>query len=105
MRLYGELDAGERSDAVEVAVGRVLLGIIEGAVTLPTDGLRAAFREAAADMLRLETPWFLPTRLMDNDELAAWVRSEALIHAMNTIYLDHDEVAVRLPARAREETS
>lgn len=98
MRTYSELNETERATAVERAMGRLLAAICEGALRfndeLNGEDLQSRIDAGLARAEELRTPWFASEYVLDaaRDELEAMARSDA----EDCLYLDPDEMAVRL---------
>lgn len=94
MRTWDQLNEKEQSQAISVARSDV----IQRAINFPPDylcgdseELTERYESAVQEMERLQTPWFLAERLLEDEKLAASIDAMVADYAERAYYPDGDE--------------
>ena len=96
MRIWHNLSPEEKERAITIGVGYELQYISESIPDYLPEEIRENVQKAWAEMECNRTPWFITERLMEDEDIAAYVRKEAEDVAVRSYYLEDDEIAVRL---------
>lgn len=95
---FEQLDEVAQGEAVDLFYGRLVEAVAEGAVRfsdeLNGDDLQARIDEAARDMERMQTPWFLAERLSEDETVRESLRGMARCDAEDALYIGPDSPEV-----------
>ena len=97
MRFYHDLDASERLKAQQKATDRIMAELSEDFPVFGDDhGLNERLEAASRTATRMQVPWFTGAYIWDDDVLRAAIQDLANQVARRAIYLDPDEIVLRI---------
>lgn len=96
MKRYDELTPEQRTKAQFVYRNKVIYALIEQRVRFNDPDLVKRFDEAVEKAENNRTPWFLGEFILEDAVLKAMIISMALESAEDSIYLEDDEIAIRI---------
>src|SRR3989338_7804455 len=101
MRRFDDLTEKEQAASEQAAQASILEDIVSGFMRFNDeangDDIQARIDAAVVEMERMQTPWFLAERLMEDDQVRALVEGIARALVEDTYFLEPGETAQRIP--------